>query len=136
LWIKGSYFSVLHRKLLHGKFHFAVAFYLFVGFWEGEKNNIVEEYCLYIPGAIFHSYFDPSFQSKFKLLLNEITNDRADDEKWTTRRKALAKEYEDLTPNLVRPRFKRDHKKQKRIQCAINNSDFYKHFIPKFEVTI
>ena len=29
------------------------------------------------------------------------------------------------TSNLVRPRFKRDHKSQKRIQCAINNKDFY-----------
>ena len=27
---------------------------------------------------------------------------------------------------FIRPRFKRDHKSQKRIQCAINNKDFFK----------
>lgn len=48
----------------------------------------------------------------------------------------LKAEYKKLTPNLVRPRFKRDHKKQKRIQCAINNKDFYSYFVAKYGISL
>jgi hypothetical protein len=78
--------------------------------------------------------FYPFSNKKFKNLLNNITNDKKDDEKWKTQITQLTKEYKILTPNLVRPRFKRDHKKQKRIQCAINNKDFYNYFVVKYEV--
>lgn len=111
-------------------------FYLIVGFWDGEKTNIVDERILFIKGAEFNSLFNPIFGAKFKHLLASITNDRSDDEKWTTMRKELTAEYKQLTPNLVRPRFKRDHKTQKRIQCAINNKDFYNYFVKKYEVKI
>lgn len=109
-------------------------FYLIVGFWEGENTNIVDEKILFINGQEFHNLFSPVFAEKFKDLLNNITNDKEDDEKWKTQITQLTKEYKTLTPNLVRPRFKRDHKKQKRIQCAINNKDFYNYFVVKYEV--
>lgn len=38
------------------------------------------------------------------------------------------------TPNLIRLYFKRDHKKQKRIQCGITYKDFFSYFIPKYEI--
>jgi hypothetical protein len=111
-------------------------FYLIVGFWEGETSNIVEEHILFIRGEEFHSLFPENFGDKLRDLLNNITNDRADDAKWTAQKDVLSAEYKVSCPNLVSLRFKRDHKKQKRIQCAINKVPFYNYFLPKYEVTI
>lgn len=109
-------------------------FYLLVGFWDGQKDNITDEFLLHIDGGEYTSLFNKEMGSKFKDLLNGITNDRNDDERWKKEISVLRKEWKDSTPNLIRPRFKRDHKTQKRIQCAINNKDFYNYFIPKYEV--
>jgi hypothetical protein len=109
-------------------------FYLFVGFWEGEKNNIVDEYVLFIPHREYSLLFHEDFTLKFKNLLENITNSREDDTKWKAQISELKKEWKDKTPNLIRPRFKRDHKTQKRIQCAINNKDFFNHFVKRYEV--
>lgn len=111
-------------------------FYLVVGFWEGEVSNIVEEHILLIKGEEFHSLFPQNFDDKLHDLLNNITNDHADDAKWTSQTKALSAEYKANCPNLVSLRFKRDHKTQKRIQCAINKVPFYNYFLPKYEVKI
>lgn len=109
-------------------------FYLLVGFWNEQKDNITDEFLLYINGNEYTSLFNKGMSSKFINLLNNITNNRVDDERWKKEILALKKEWKDSTPNLIRPRFKRDHKSQKRIQCAINNKDFYNYFVPKYEV--
>lgn len=109
-------------------------FYMIVGFWEGSKDNIVEIHLLKINGYEFHKLFDLSFNARFHELLNNITNDYTDDIKWKTSITLLKKEWKMATPNLIRPRFKRDHKNQKRIQCAINNKDFYEYFIDRYEI--
>ena len=111
-------------------------FYLIVGFWQDSKDNIVEEKILFIKGDEFHLLFDETFSVRFKELLNNITNSVEDDDKWKKAITALRKEWSVSTPNLIRPRFKRDHKTQKRIQCAINNKDFYSYFCKKYEVEI
>jgi hypothetical protein len=111
-------------------------FYLFVGFWENEKENIVEEYILFIPYQEYNLLFNQEFFSKFKSLLENISNSKEDDAKWSKEIKKLKKEWKEKTPNLIRPRFKRDHKKQKRIQCAINNKDFFNHFLKRYEVKL
>ena len=108
-------------------------FYLIVGFWQGTKDNIVEEHVLLINGAEYHKLFDLSFNERFKELLANISNDKKDDALWKKQITLLRKEWSEKTPNLIRPRFKRDHKKQKRIQCAINNKDFYNHFIKQYQ---
>ena len=109
-------------------------FILIVGFWEKEKTNIIEEHILYINGNEWHSYFDPICLDKYQTLLKTITNDHSDDAKWTQAINQLRKEWSQATPYLIVPRPKRDHKNQKRIQCAINKVVFYKHFLPKYEV--
>lgn len=111
-------------------------FYLIVGFWEGSKDNIVEEHCLFINGKEWHSLFPTHFTDDFQELLANITNDRADDQKWKKQITYYKKAWKEETSNLVRPRFKRDHKKQKRMQCAINNKDFYSYFLKKYEVVM
>ena len=59
---------------------------------------------------------------------------KKDDALWKQQITLLRKEWSEKTPNLVRPRFKRDHKKQKRVQCAINNKDFYNYFIKRYQI--
>lgn len=47
--------------------------------------------------------------------LSNISNDKKDDQAW----KQGVKEFKEKAEGLAVPRFKRDHKKQKRIQAAI-----------------
>lgn len=111
-------------------------FYMIVGFWERTKDNICESYLLKIDGEMWKNLFKDFsyFEEKFRDLLSNITNDISDDLKWKKEITALRAEWKNKTLNLIRPRFKRDHKKQKRIQCAINNKDFYNYFIKNYEV--
>lgn len=111
-------------------------FYLIVGFWSGEKDNIVALETLFISGEEWHSLFNQDIVNECQDFLNTITNDVSDDEKWTEGRKILSAKWEEQTSNLIRPRFKRDHKTQKRMQCAINYTDFYNYFIPKYRKEI
>lgn len=108
------------------------SFYLIVGFWEGTKDNIVNIETLFIDGTEWSKLFNQEIVQACQTFLKEITNDYSDDEKWTIGRKNLQKQWEQNTPNLIRPRFKRDHKTQKRMQCAINNQDFYDYFVKKY----
>lgn len=112
------------------------SFYLIVGFWEGTKDNIVAIETLFIDGDEWHQLFNQEIVQECQNFLHEITNDYSDDDKWRAGCKELQARWESETPNLVRPRFKRDHKDQKRMQCAINYSDFYTYFIPKYRKEI
>lgn len=109
-------------------------FYLIVGFWQGSKTNIVEQYVLKVNGKEYHSLFNLSFKQRLQTLLENITNAHEDDKKWKIQITQFRKEWKNETPNLIRLRFKRDHKSQKRIQCAINNKDFYNYFLKRYEV--
>lgn len=109
-------------------------FEMYVGFWDETSGDVVEVHHLLIPADYWHSLFSEEFSEKFHSLLDNITNDHADDARWKAEISALKKEWKAKTPNVIRPRFKRDHKTQKRIQCAINNSDFYNIFVRRFSV--
>jgi len=108
-------------------------FILQVGFWKGNKNHIVEEHTLLIKANEYHQLFDKNILEEYKILLKEITNSHDDDTKWKKAINNLRSKWEKNTSNLIRPRPKRDHKEQKRIQCAINNKDFYRVYLPKYE---
>ena len=107
-------------------------FYLIVGFWQGKKDNIVAIETLFISGTEWHELFDQDIVQECQKFLGTVTNDVSDDEKWTIGREALTAKWQENTSNLIRPRFKRDHKTQKRMQCAINYTDFYEYFLPKY----
>lgn len=87
---------------------------MIVGFWEETKDNICESYLLKINGEAWKNLFNDFsyFEKKFRDLLNNITNDVSDDLKWKKEITALRTEWKNKTVNLIRPRFKRDHKKQ------------------------
>lgn len=107
-------------------------FYLIVGFWKNSKDNIIEISTLFINGHEWHDLFDQEIVQECKDFLNSITNDYSDDDRWSQGCAQLKEKWIARTPNLVRPRFKRDHKSQKRMQCAINYTDFCNYFIVKY----
>lgn len=110
------------------------SFYLFVGFWEKQKSNVVKEVILFIDGNEWHQLFDVDIVNECEELVRTISNASSDDERWKNEITALRKRWTKNTSNLIRPRFKRDHKGQKRMQCAINNKDFFKYFVPKYGI--
>jgi hypothetical protein len=97
-------------------------FILYLGLWKDKKDNIIQEYKIIIKKDIWLSYFGDT--SITKIMIEEmkgISNDRSDDSKWKEFRNKYKKLYGD---SIVSLRFKRDHKKQKRIQCGINMTNF------------
>lgn len=111
-------------------------FYLIVGFWEGNKDNIIAIETLFINGEEWHQLFNNEIVQECQYFLQKITNNVSDDKRWSEGCKVLKDKWNKATPNLIRPRFKRDHKSQKRMQCAINYLDFYNYFIPKYRKEI
>lgn len=111
-------------------------FYLIVGFWQDEPDNIIEFHILFIDGTEWHTLFPNIFSNSFSNLLAAISNEKSDDDLWREQITILKQQWVNSTNNLIRPRFKRDHKKQKRVQCAINNKDFYRHFLPKYSTEV
>lgn len=99
-------------------------FYMVVSFWQGDKDNIVEEYKVLVPADEWAEHFDRNFDDKIKTLISEASNDESYDEEWKRRRLALNEEYG--ADQFIRLRPKRDHKKQKRMQAAIDYKDFVK----------
>ena len=106
-------------------------FILHIGFWKDKKNNIVEEHNLEIDYKSWNELFKFSYKKDLKLLIEDITNERRDDEKWKKECKRIKQLWNNVD-RKIQLRFKRDHKKQKRIQCAINKRDFYSYFIGKY----
>ena len=109
-------------------------FYMIVGFWKDDKNYVIEEHILYIPIKDWKEMFNLSLTPSFKKLLAIVSNKKEDDLTWKLGCNLLKEKWIQTTNNLIRLRFKRDHKIQKRMQCAINNKDFYNYFCKKYEV--
>lgn len=99
-------------------------FILHVAFWEQSRSNITEQYDLIINADNWNSYFGNCaiLQNAFTEMAM-ITNSHADDQKWDTFCLQTAELY-NTDQNIIKLRFKRDHKKQKRLQCAISYANF------------
>lgn len=102
-------------------------FIMIIGFWEDSKTNIVQEHILFFNKYKFNNLCSFDYTEQMLKDMKAISNDKKDDFTW----KLFVKKYKSLynDENLIKLRFKRDHKNQKRIQCAINNKIFYKKFI-------
>lgn len=85
-------------------------FILIVGFWSLQKTNIVETHYLFLPYKEWISFFSEKIGQDLKAFLANITNSSIDDEKWKKGISIYKKLWGKETPNLVRLRFKRDHK--------------------------
>ena len=110
-------------------------FYLIIGFYDkinkGRVPNIVEEYVLFIDHKKWNKLFKFDHYDQMKHLIKTISNDNSDDNKWRKEVSRLKKIWNSID-RYVQPRFKRDHKKQKRVQCAINNKSFHSFFVKEF----
>lgn len=110
-------------------------FILIIGFY----NDITPDdiYILHFPTGQWHNYFldVSSFEDKFKNALASVSNDSSDDAKWSSLRKECVKFWKQNTNSYITVNGKRDHKTQKRWQCSINKTNFFKEFLPKFQIS-
>jgi len=98
-------------------------FILYVGFWSENDNNIIEQYKIFIKKETWFSYFgDLSIIDEMLSCMKDISNDIIDDGRWYNFRQKFSGLYG--VNNVISLRFKRDHKKQKRIQCGITKKNF------------
>lgn len=106
-------------------------FILIVGIWENKKDNIIDEIILYIEHENFTKQLAFDFDAEMFEEMKLISNLRLDDFKWSS----FCKKYKQVwcKENLLDIRFKRDHKKQKRIQCSISWKKFNKDFLSLFK---
>ena len=105
-------------------------FLFFIGFWRGDKSNLVEEHVLYVPVGFWRAQFPDECASIIdpKVVFDGISNDRADDAKWKDRTRRYRKMWREHE-GAVAVRYKRDHKSQRRIQCAIKRRSFYEDML-------
>ena len=117
-------------------------FILVVAFWKGAKTNITDQIALRINADIWRplfSFTDPNTRRALKEEMNLISNMRVDDGRWKHFMTTYKKTWTDTVlpgggppQRVVELRFKRDHKKQKRLQCAIKLSNWRNYFLNVF----
>lgn len=113
-------------------------FFMFVDFYETSIVSDSDEiHILFIPGKSWQTYFLPveQFETKFRNALKAVSNNKSDDNKWTSLRKDCVNFWKENTSGFITANGKRDHKKQKRWQCSINKTNFLEEFLPKYEIT-
>jgi hypothetical protein len=102
-------------------------FTLVVGFWLGKKTNIVEIVELDIDYKKWNKLFEwDKFDEVKDWISNKVSNERSYDEQWKTEMLHYKKLWGD---RLITPTFKRDHKKQRRVQCQISYNTFMQEFV-------
>lgn len=110
-------------------------FFMIIGFWEDSTSKeIVEQHILFIPYKEWNKCFSNKVSDYLIYMLNNITNKYEDDIKWKKMIENANNIWKQNTNRMIKPLYKRDHKKQKRIQCGINKTNMYSYFIPKFEI--
>lgn len=107
-------------------------FILIVGFWKHEKDNIIQEHIFDVNVSTLSSnLYYPHDADMFKEM-SLITNMYEDDEKWKTfcqKHRLQWREYR----NKMDLRFRRDHKKQKRIQCGVSWKNYHEWFMEEMK---
>jgi hypothetical protein len=94
-------------------------FYLIYGVWEGCKSNIIEEKMVFIDINKWKTLFDWEFYDDLKFWIKfSVKNDKSYDNIWKSEVKKWKIKWGGK--RIVQPRFKRDHKQQRRVQSAIN----------------
>lgn len=113
-------------------------FILAIGLWKNihhtSNKQITNEYLLYIEHynytkqlGYYNDYIETLMYEEFM----NISNHQEHDKKW----KQFCIKYKSLwnKDNKISIRFKRDHKKQKRIQCAVSWLNFDEWLLKDFE---
>ena len=99
-------------------------FILFLSFWEYDINKekkIVEEYIFVVPRIFYINNFPLSYVEEQKNVFDNVDvneeRNRQKDLEWIQRRNEYKKRRQS-SGSKVKIRYKKDHKGQKRIQCA------------------
>jgi hypothetical protein len=106
-------------------------FMLIVGFWKDTRDNIIREdiYEVYSDNFTLNLQYD--YDVEMFTEMTYISNLKDDDQRWA---KFCAKHKQRWCSkgNNIDIRFKRDHKNQKRIQCAISWKKYNQWFVKTF----
>jgi hypothetical protein len=103
-------------------------FILIVGFWKDDKENIIQEHIFDVNSTkltdnLFYPY-DAEMYEEMRL----ITNLHEDDENWKYFCQKHRTQWREFKNNMDL-RFRRDHKKQKRIQCGVSWKKYHSWFM-------
>lgn len=93
-------------------------FFLYIGFWKDHKSNIVDEVVYRINYKEWIKNLEYDKDSQMFAEMDLISNLHEDDERWNDFCNRHKKRWDEFD-NKIAIRLKRDHKNQKRIQCAI-----------------
>ena len=107
-------------------------FYFIYGVWKGKKSNIVEEKVIFIDIKKWKESFDWKHYDELKhWIKNLVSNSYSYDKVWRSEMKVWKDRWG--RDRLVQPRFKRDHKKQRRIQSSVayKNLDMFLEYVKK-----
>lgn len=107
-------------------------FILHVGFWKGDNKKIIESQTLLITATKWLTLLSYSHTEEMFTEFSLITNLHSDDDRFHEFVKKHTEIYNKERERFIQLRFKRDHQKQKRIQCAITGRDFT-YFIRNFK---
>jgi hypothetical protein len=105
-------------------------FDLIVGFWEVSKTNIVETYLIEVDYKKWNLLFEwDKYYELRDWISNKVSNHKSYNVQWKTECKKYKVDwgYE----RIIQPRFKRDSKNQRRIQCGITYNKFIEYIIKK-----
>jgi hypothetical protein len=105
-------------------------FTLVLGTWDSDPRVITRIRALRISGEWWRACFDAGLLHEAAVVIGMVSNRRSDDGIWSELTGDIRDRWAERTANLVRPRFKRDHKAQKRVQCAISASAFATAVLP------
>jgi hypothetical protein len=105
---------------------------LIYGVWKGKKSNIIEERVVFIDITKWRELFDwTHYDGLNNWIKNLVSNSYSYDMTW----KSEVKEWKERwgKDRIVQPRFKRDHKTQRRIQSAVayKNIDLFLEYAQK-----
>jgi hypothetical protein len=103
-----------------------VPFRLIWATWSGNKNNIVSEGEIMVDGNKFSDEFVFEDSDQMKNWIQNVSNDHSYDPTWKSECKYWKEKWG--KDRIVQPRFKRDHKTQKRIQSAVANKNITTFF--------
>lgn len=105
-------------------------FDLYVGFWKNNKLNIIEEYFINVDFKKWNDLFSYDNYEEWKHWIKyEVSNSYDYDDQWKIDCDKRKKSWGHN--RIIQPRFKRDHKKQRRIQCGVSYKNFIEFFINK-----
>lgn len=112
-------------------------FRLIVEFYQkNDKSKVLETVDVIVDPVKWKTHFDfPDYAEWKRWIKYDVSNCYSFDAAWKIQREEKKTDWNIKNPNsLVTPTFKRDHKKQRRIQCSVNNANF-KKFIESIKKT-